>query len=393
MALTVNDGSLVLKGTSLGTTSSCCCADPPCVRDELFPCDLLLIHIDENRCEDDVFDLYIENPTTGKRRFIREIDLVSSPPGCCGFQSDGTQCPQTTIIVPVTIQKSDLDEQCRFAIRAVFKRANCCSTITRIRIEGPSGGGFGSYFGPGGYYQVFPADSFCDPPCDPPCLRSECEECSSGSCVYYCEESQVCCGGYCAPQCCDSSDCESGDTPEDEPVAGCCNGFCCSKECCIDAECTDATCSCDANLYGRSVVFEGKSFRLGEFLEYDEGNFVPGGSYWEGGVFGLYAFQRTDFNNDDCAPANVSRIRTVDLLCWDNEWFSLSASACRQNYDGCGPSQDSKVTYWITFYRCDCRGFPYEATTVELDDSYDPNPEIVGSPTCETPIPQFRFGG
>lgn len=135
-----------------------CCTEL-CKSDSIyFPCPITLVHIDENRCEDDVFNIYIENPTTKARRFISELDLKSTPPGCCN-----STCPQTRIDITASVYREDLDSQCRFTIVAVFVRPNCCLTLTRLRIIGPDGQELiGSYFGQGGYSQTFQATSVCD---------------------------------------------------------------------------------------------------------------------------------------------------------------------------------------------------------------------------------------
>lgn len=141
-----------------------CCECLTC-EDVEFPCEITLIHIDENRCEDDIFNIYIKNPGTGNRRFIQQIDLVSSPPGCCGFS-----CPQTRIDVPVTLGSEDLDRYCRFTIQAELAGTNCCNTLTRLRILGPNGVELvGQYFGQAGYSQTFDARQVCnDFPEEPP---------------------------------------------------------------------------------------------------------------------------------------------------------------------------------------------------------------------------------
>ena len=145
-----------------------CCECLTC-EDVDFPCEITLVHIDENRCEDDIFDIYIKNPGTGVRRFIEQIDLVSSPPGCCqGISSPS--CPQTRVDVPVTLTSADLDEQCRFTVEAELAGTNCCNTYTRLRIFGSNGVIlFGQYFNQSGYSQTFDARQVCnDLPEDPP---------------------------------------------------------------------------------------------------------------------------------------------------------------------------------------------------------------------------------
>jgi hypothetical protein len=72
--------------------------------------------------------------------------------------------------VPITLTVEDLDEDCRFEVRAVLAGYNCCNTYTRIRILGSNGTElFGTYFNQSGYSQIFDARQVCgtveaDPP-------------------------------------------------------------------------------------------------------------------------------------------------------------------------------------------------------------------------------------
>jgi hypothetical protein len=145
-------------------TDEDCCKCLQC-DDVDFPCQITLVHIDENRCEDDIFNIYIKNPGTGLRRFIQQINLASTPPGCCN-----PTCPQTRIDVPVTLTSADLDEQCRFTVEAVLAGYNCCWTLTRLRIFGSNGAILtGEIFSQSGYSQTFDARQVCnDLPEDPP---------------------------------------------------------------------------------------------------------------------------------------------------------------------------------------------------------------------------------
>lgn len=156
-------GPLVLspKKRKAGQTEEkpCCCECD--LEDALFPCNVTLVHIDENRCEDDVFNLYVFNPDTNNQRFIRELDLQSSPKGCCG-SSGGNQCPQTRIDVDLSLKKEDFSTKCEVGIKLTYVRANCCSTWTRFRIIGSNGKEIqGGYFSTGGYSSTFKAIDIC----------------------------------------------------------------------------------------------------------------------------------------------------------------------------------------------------------------------------------------
>jgi len=158
--LTLYNGRLLAteSGTALQLSDSvadpCCCSG--CNDQTIkYPCTITVIHVDENRCEDDVFAVYVVG--ADGERFIRELDLVSSPRGCCN-----SSCPQTRIEFPITLRRQDFYDDCTTTIEARFVRANCCSTATRLTIVAATGDVIvGTIFGPGGYSQTFTAETFC----------------------------------------------------------------------------------------------------------------------------------------------------------------------------------------------------------------------------------------
>ncbi|MEI6492989.1 MAG: hypothetical protein WCO94_10610 [Verrucomicrobiota bacterium] len=127
------------------------------------PCDLTLVHVDMNRCEDDIFGIYIVR-SNGSERFIRQIDLVSTPAGCCGSDYEtGEECPETRIEVPITIEEADLDACCKFTIALRLEGTNCCNTYTQFSINGPGGEVFSQSFGQEGLTQSFDIRDLCNP--------------------------------------------------------------------------------------------------------------------------------------------------------------------------------------------------------------------------------------
>ena len=127
------------------------------------PCELTLVHVDMNRCEDDIFGIYIVR-ADGSERFIRQINLVSSPAGCCGYDYEsGQECPETRIEVPITISAEDLDACCKFTIALRLEGTNCCNTWTQFTIIGPGGEVFGQSFGQEGLSQSFDIRDLCNP--------------------------------------------------------------------------------------------------------------------------------------------------------------------------------------------------------------------------------------
>jgi hypothetical protein len=127
------------------------------------PCALTFVHVDENRCEDDAFDIFVVSPR-GSERFIRNIDLVSSPAGCCGSTSGGQPCPQTRIEVPVTINPSETGAG-GCTVRIVLRKTkdNCCSTLTRFSVVGPAGEVYSQYFDSGGINAQLNIGDICNP--------------------------------------------------------------------------------------------------------------------------------------------------------------------------------------------------------------------------------------
>ncbi len=63
------DDKVYMQGGLVSTGQKCCCKCP------LGECEITIEFLDENRCEDDVFDLYLKNPTTNIERFIQTVDL------------------------------------------------------------------------------------------------------------------------------------------------------------------------------------------------------------------------------------------------------------------------------------------------------------------------------
>lgn len=101
-------------------------------------CSFNVALVDTNRCEDDVFDVYLIR-NDGTERFLFTADLLSSPPGCCD-----PSCPQTAV-GPNTITLTSADVQgcaaspCRGAVCDIyigisvrFVSANCCNTAADL---------------------------------------------------------------------------------------------------------------------------------------------------------------------------------------------------------------------------------------------------------------------
>lgn len=155
--LVERDGKLLLKAGSLAVATDPCTCCETC---ENPGCQLVLKYVDENECEDDVFDIYIYNPENpAAREYLGELDLTSNPPGCCN-----PGCGQTTVeIGPFAVDPRHISSKCTFGIEAEFKRANCCGTWARfsVRIQGSSNEIFGEYFSEVGIKQEFSANEVC----------------------------------------------------------------------------------------------------------------------------------------------------------------------------------------------------------------------------------------
>jgi hypothetical protein len=151
--LLVKDGKFIAVKDG---TEACQCCDE-CSVD---PCELTLRYVDENRCEDDVFDIFVYNPDDGPagKVFVAELDMVSTPPGCCN-----RFCPQTTIDIPLGLKSEYISGDCKFGIIAKQTKSNCCGTAARFSVRTKDGSVelFGAYFNSSGTDQIFDLRAMC----------------------------------------------------------------------------------------------------------------------------------------------------------------------------------------------------------------------------------------
>jgi len=144
----------------------------PCCKCPLGSCTVQVNFFDENSCEDDAFDFYLENPTTGVQRFIQNVDLKSSPAGECGDPS----ATYANISINLTITETDFDGNCEVYFVLEKTASNCCSTYTRFRIIRPDSSILlGTYFGPAGLKVKYTWADLCEPGPPPPPPRSCCK--------------------------------------------------------------------------------------------------------------------------------------------------------------------------------------------------------------------------
>jgi hypothetical protein len=213
MPLTVQGGSLVVRNGALGTSDACCCRCP------LGECRITIEFLDENGCEDDVFDLYLKNPTTNDERFIQRVDLKSTPAGKCGDPAE-----YANIKIPVTVTPTDFDADCKVIIGLRYVSANCCNTWARFRIRRPNGCLlYGQYFGQGGLETTYTWLELCnDDPCPPPPPKPCCSK------IVQCEDYTVIqkCGAFSYQECCSSNTNSNEEAAEDcdgeePPVTNC----------------------------------------------------------------------------------------------------------------------------------------------------------------------------
>lgn len=204
------DDKVYMQGGLVSTGTKCCCKCP------LGECEITIEFLDENRCEDDVFDLYLKNPTTDVERFIQTVDLKSTPSGGCGDPAK----TYANIIIPVTVTETDFDENCNVIIGLRFVSANCCNTWARFRIRRPNGClVFGEYFGQGGLETTYAwfdlcNDDPCPPPPDEPCCSRR-QECENGILINRCgSDSELqCCSTYADGNDAAIEDCVGDDPP------------------------------------------------------------------------------------------------------------------------------------------------------------------------------------
>jgi len=187
---------------------SCKCCTCP-----LGECQITIEFLDENRCEDDVFDLYLKNPTTEVERFIETVNLASTPAGKCG---DASPVEYANIQIPVTVTPADFDGDCKVTIGLRYVSANCCNTYARFRIRRPNGCLlYGQYFGQGGLETTYTWQDLCnEEPCPPPPPKPCCSK------ITTCEDLTVVrkCGAYSYQECC------SSNTNSNEEAAEYCGG-------------------------------------------------------------------------------------------------------------------------------------------------------------------------
>lgn len=194
---------------------SCSCCTCP-----LGECQITIEFLDENSCEDDVFDLYLKNPTTSVERFIQTVDLKSDPPGGCVTPGR----TYADIRIPVTVTPADFDSDCKVIIGLRYVSPNCCNTFARFRIRRPNGCLlYGAYFGQGGLETIYTWLELCnDDPCPPPPPKPCCSK------IKQCENTIVVrkCGAYSYQECCSSNADNNEDAAtycsgEDPPVTTC----------------------------------------------------------------------------------------------------------------------------------------------------------------------------
>lgn len=129
-------------------------------------CVVTFKYVDENRCEDDNFDAYIIS-TDGNggetETFLSNVNMQSTPPGCCGTDEQGNPCPQTTISFPVNISQSFYNSCMQLKIELRFVSANEHGTEAVFSLTGPGGEFFSSTFFAGGIIEAFDVRELCNP--------------------------------------------------------------------------------------------------------------------------------------------------------------------------------------------------------------------------------------
>ena len=150
-----HSGAALVLSPKPGTSDPCCCG---CSTEGVnFPCSITFVHVDENRCEDDIFGLFRVNPETGVETRISTLNLASSPPGCCSYS-----CPQTRIEIPLTLASDDFSRACQIRFDLRLEGYNCCNTQTRFSLVASNGTViYGTTFGQSGYSSTWTATDLC----------------------------------------------------------------------------------------------------------------------------------------------------------------------------------------------------------------------------------------
>jgi hypothetical protein len=326
-----------------------CCGGCP-----LGECEITIEFLDENRCEDDVFDLYLKNPTTEDERFIQEVDLASTPAGECGEPS----AEYANIIIPVTVTETDFDEECKVIIGLRFVSSNCCGTYARFRIRRPNGCLlYGEYFGTAGLETTYTWNQLCnDDPCPPgppePCCSRR-TECDGGALINWCgsDSEQQCCSTYADDNDAATEEC-SGENP---PVTSCEeNG---------NAPPESAPYDCINGAF-QSGQFEDGAWQAGAWVTVDEWTaFDPAET--DPDLIALYAEADSKVNQSFFVPFTCfgSATETIDLgvgagadrttagtRCDDANWFAeVSVNLCARtasvavSNDSCWSATDIQI--------------------------------------------------
>jgi len=127
---------------------------------------MTLRYVDVNLCEDDAFNVYLkwkDETGTDQQRFIALLDMVSSPPGCCGTDPSGNPCPETTKEIPLTVALDEVGSCCQIELALVFDHANCCNTYAVFTLVGPGGEVTSSSFDQSGLDETFDIRDICNP--------------------------------------------------------------------------------------------------------------------------------------------------------------------------------------------------------------------------------------
>jgi hypothetical protein len=126
-----NQAMVVVAGAYAGVSAACCTGcgggGEDCLPTE--GCVLTVTLTDINCCEDDIFEVFLGGQDIGN------INMVSSPPGCC---DDCSTCPATSHSLSGLVTNAN-SPGCQTVVTLALTGLNCCNTYMEVSLSGPSG--------------------------------------------------------------------------------------------------------------------------------------------------------------------------------------------------------------------------------------------------------------
>lgn len=172
------------------------------------------------------------------------------------------------------------------------------------------------------------------------------------------------------------------------------NKKCCFTDCDPDTNhcCPfdSSECDCEADLTGRTVVFQEQTFTYGsgQTFNSDDGLIV-----WEESRTGT--FRKIIYDNCDPSQRIKTFEETAEVFCTNIDgtdfWAVQLIVQCFER-DACSPPFDrSRTITWNGILECDFNGYPFGSSETEFASNIPSNPAPTGSCISLPEIPSFSF--